>query len=459
LTGEPFAIERVVGDSVYAGTVVEEGELFIRVRASNQDTRLRTITSLVQRSEALKSDQQLHMEHIADKIVPWNFALAALTGIITRDFTRASAALMVDYSCILKMGGSIAVLSAMRDAARAGFTVKGARFFEAYAAADTIVFDKTGTLTQARPELKLILPVEDRTACTFCNEHEVLRLAACLEEHFPHPLARAVVRAATERGINHREEHAAVEYIMAHGIASSLAGKRVVIGSEHFVIEDEGVVIPQPKAKFIAAQTEGLTPLYLAVDGILVGVLGIADPLKPGVRASLTRLRELGFRRILMLTGDNQRSAARIASEAGISEYRADLLPDGKHRIVEELKAEGASVVMVGDGVNDSPALARADVGVALGQGTAIAREVADITHREDDLEVLVQLRLLSRELKARLDFTSKSAIGFNSAVMAGGILGLIEPPTASVLHNSSTVALCLKNSAPYEVHKRGGME
>jgi P-type E1-E2 ATPase len=399
----------------------------------------------VQRSEAIKSEQQMHMEQAAERIVPWNFALAAITGIITRDFTRASAALMVDYSCILKMGGSIAVLGAMRDGAKAGFTVKGARYFESYATADTLVFDKTGTLTHAKPVLRSVLAFTDAY-----NEREVLRLAACLEEHFPHPLARAVVRAAEHRGIDHRERHAKVEYIVAHGIASSLDGARVVIGSKHFVMQDEGVPLDDSLADMLDVAMVGLTPLYLAVDGALVGVLGIEDPLKEDVRQTLERLRGMGFKRIIMLTGDNARSAERIAEEAGIEEFHADLLPDDKHRFIEQLKGECAGVVMVGDGVNDSPALACADVGIALGQGTAIAREVADITFVDDDLEALCTLRELSWELKRRLDFTSRSAISFNSAVMGAGLLGILTPSTASLLHNSSTVALCIRNSRPY---------
>jgi heavy metal translocating P-type ATPase len=453
LTGEPFGIERTIGDSVFAGTVVEEGELYLRVRVSDADTRIRTVTSLVQRSEALKAKLQLRMERVADRVVPFNFLLAAAMGALTRDFTRASAALMVDYSCVLKMGGSIAVLGAMRDAAKAGFTVKGARFFEAFASADTIIFDKTGTLTQAKPALRTILPVADSARSKVYSEKEILRLAACLEEHFPHPLARAVVNAAIERGIGHREHHAAVEYIMAHGIASTLDGKRVVIGSEHFVVHDENVAVAPRLAERIAAATEGLTPLYLAIDGHLVGVLGIDDPLKDEVRGTMERLREMGFARIVMLTGDNRRSAARIAESAGIGEYCADLLPEDKHRIIEKLKEEGATVVMVGDGVNDSPALARADVGIALGQGTAIAREVADITCTGDDLKALIKLRSLSCELKKRLERTARNAIGFNSAIMAGGVLGLLQPKTSSLLHNASTVALCLENASPYLKH------
>jgi heavy metal translocating P-type ATPase len=454
LTGEPYPIERCPGDSVFAGTVVENGELYLRVRVANKDTRLRAITSLVQRSEALKSNQQLHMEQAARRIVPWNFALAAATWLITRDFTRASAALMVDYSCVLKMGGSIAVLSAMRDAAKLGFTVKGARFFESYANADTIIFDKTGTLTKARPELKLILPVANDAIGDFYCEREVLRLSACLEEHFPHPLARAVVRAAAERGVDHRERHAKVEYIVAHGIVSSLEGRRVVIGSAHFVFGDENVPCSPEMAELLASALDGLTPLYLAVDNVLVGVLGISDPLKENAQETINELRQLGFKRIIMLTGDNARSAEPIAKELGIDEFHADLLPDDKYDIVARLVDEGNVAVMVGDGVNDSPALARADVGISLGTGTAIAREVADITYAEDDLRALIVLRHLAKELNSRLNFTSRSAVGFNSAVMAGGLLGVVTPGAASLLHNSSTVALCLKNAANYKVVK-----
>ena len=322
--------------------------------------------------------------------MPWNFLLAGAVALTTRSLVKTSAALMVDYSCALKLTGSIAVLAAMSQSAQAGFTVKGSKHFEAMAAADTIVFDKTGTLTEATPNVACVLALDG------WNRREVLRLAACLEEHFPHPVARAVVRAAAEKNLRHRERHADVEYLVAHGIASSLDGKRVVIGSEHFVVEDEGVSLTEEQKRRVADETEGLSPLYLAVDGELIGVIGIEDPLKAGVREAIADLRMLGFKRVVMLTGDGERTAARIADAAGVTEYRANLLPEDKYAFVERLKAEGSKVVMVGDGVNDAPALSLADVGIAMGQGTAVAKEVADITLTGGHLSALVTLRTLS---------------------------------------------------------------
>ena len=384
------------------------------------------------------------MERLADRIVPWNFLLAGVVALATRSLAKTSAALMVDYSCALKLTGSIAVLSAMRQSAQAGFTVKGSKHFEAMARADTIVFDKTGTLTEATPKVACVLALDG------WNRREVLRLAACLEEHFPHPVARAVVRAAAEKNLKHRERHADVEYIVAHGIASSLDGKRVVIGSEHFVVEDEGGPISAQQAERVARESEGLSPLYLAVDGELVGVIGIEDPLKEGVARAVAELRALGFERVVMLTGDNERTAARIAAEAGVTEFEANLLPEDKHAFVERLKAEGRTVAMVGDGVNDAPALSLADVGIAMGQGTAVAREVADITLTGGDLSALVSLRRLSSELTERLDSSFKEVVAINSALLAAGIGGLVTPQASSLLHNASTVALSLRNAGSY---------
>ena len=446
LTGEPLAVERTVGDDVFAGTAVEEGEIYVRIRAASGETKLRSIVSLVEMSESLKSDAQTKRERLADRIVPWNFLLAGIVALTTKSLVKTSAALMVDYSCALKLTGSISVLSAMSQAAKAGFTVKGSKHFEAFAAADTIVFDKTGTLTEATPEVKCVLSLDG------WDEDEVLRFAACLEEHFPHPVARAVVRAAAERNLEHRERHAAVEYIVAHGIASSLDGKRVVIGSKHFVVEDENIVVSEEQQATIDASTQGLSPLFLAVDGELVGVIGIEDPLKPGVAEAVSELRELGFEHIVMLTGDNEKTAERIAAAAGITEFRANMLPEGKHAVVEDLKAQGRKVVMVGDGVNDSPALSAANVGVAMGQGTAIAKEVADITLTQGDLHSLVQMRKLSQNLMARLDTTFAQTIGVNTALLAGGIGGIITPQTSSLLHNASTIALSMHSSRSYNL-------
>ena len=446
LTGEPLAVERTVGDDVFAGTAVEEGEIFVRVRSCASDTKLRSIVSLVELSESLKAGAQTRRERLADAIVPWNFLLAGAVALATRSLAKTSAALMVDYSCALKLTGSIAVLSAMSQSAKAGFTVKGSRCFEEFAASDTIVFDKTGTLTEATPQVACVIALDG------WNRGQILRLAACLEEHFPHPVARAVVRAAAQRNLKHRERHAEVEYIVAHGIASSLDGKRVVIGSEHFVIEDEGVFIDDAQRAKIDAEAGDLSVLYLAVDGKLVGAIGIEDPLKPDAAESIAQLRGLGFEHIVMLTGDNERAAARIAGEAGIDEYEANLLPEQKHAYVEQLVSQGRRVVMVGDGVNDSPALSAANVGVAMATGTAIAKEVADITLSDGDPSSLVSLRKLSTSLMRRLDTSFAQVIAFNSALLAGGIAGIVTPQASSLLHNASTVALSLKTSTPYRI-------
>ncbi len=446
LTGEPLAVERTAGDDVFAGTVVEEGEVVVRVRAAAGDTKLRSIVALVEQSESLKAGVQTRREALANRIVPWNFLLAGVVALATRSLVKTSAALMVDYSCALKLTGSIAVLSAMSQSVKEGFVVKGSKHFEAVANADTIVFDKTGTLTNATPEVVKVVAFDG------WNRTQVLRFAACLEEHFPHPVARAVVRAAAARNLKHRERHAEVEYIVAHGIASSLEGKRCVIGSAHFVIEDEGVVVPPADQETIEREFADLSPLYLAVDGHLVGVVGVTDPLKPGVRAAVDELRALGFEHVVMLTGDSAKAAAPIAAAAGITEYQANMLPEQKHAYIERLRAEGRRVVMVGDGVNDSPALSLADVGVAMGSGTAIAREVADITLAEGDLMSLVRLRRLSRELMRRMDRQFGQVMAFNSLLLALGIGGAVTPQLSSLLHNGSTVAFSLESARPYRL-------
>ena len=444
LTGEPLAVERAAGDSVYAGTACENGEMYVRVTHGAGGTKLRSIVSMVEQSESLKSEAQSRREHLANAIVPWNFLLAGIVALTTRSLVKTSAALMVDYSCALKLTSSISVLSAMSQSARAGFTVKGSKHFEELAAADTIVFDKTGTLTEASPSLADVLAFGD------WREDDVLRFSACLEEHFPHPVARAVVRAAERRHLEHRERHAEVEYVVAHGIASSLDGKRVVIGSRHFVVEDEGVRVSPEQDALIERRTVGLSSLYLAVNGELVGVLAIADPIKPGVPEAIARLRALGFSHIVMLTGDNEVAAARIAAQAGITEFEANLLPEDKHAYVERLREQGRRVVMVGDGVNDSPSLSAANVGVAMGNGTAIAREVADVTLVQSDMAALVGLRRLSCELMKRMSATSMQVIGFNSALLALGIAGVITPQTSSLLHNSSTVLFSMRDVRAY---------
>lgn len=444
LTGEPLAVERSAGDDVFAGTVVEDGSILVRVRANTAQTKLRSIVSLVQAADSLKSEGQSHMEDLANKIVPWNFLLAGLVALTTRSLIKTSAALMVDYSCALKLTGSVAVMTAMSDAAKMGVMVKGAKYFESFAKADTIVFDKTGTLTEAQPRLACVLTTDG------WSEDEVLRLSACLEEHFPHPVARAVVNAARERELEHRERHAAVEYIVAHGIASSIEGRRAIVGSAHFVFEDEGAQLESDIKERIESQMQGLSPLYLAVDGTVVGVLGIEDPLKPGVREAIADLHALGVKHVVMLTGDSERTAERIAREAGVDEFKAELLPEDKYAYVERIKREGRHVAMVGDGVNDSPALGLADVGLAMGGGSDIAKEVADIILTDTDLAAIVRLRRMSQGLIDRLTSSYSKVMLTNSALLALGITGMITPQTSSLLHNGSTIAYSLSNAKAY---------
>lgn len=444
LTGEPLAVERSEGDDVFAGTVVEDGSILVRVRANTAQTKLRSIVSLVQTADSLKSEGQSHMEDLANKIVPWNFLLAGLVALTTRSLIKTSAALMVDYSCALKLTGSVAVMTAMSDAAKMGVMVKGAKYFESFAKADTIVFDKTGTLTEAQPRLACVLTTDG------WSEDEILRLSACLEEHFPHPVARAVVNAARERGLEHRERHAAVEYIVAHGIASSIEGRRAIIGSAHFVFEDESAQLESDIKERIESQMQGLSPLYLAVDGTVVGVLGIEDPLKPGVREAIADLHALGVKHVVMLTGDSERTAERIAREAGVDEFKAELLPEDKYAYVERIKGEGRHVAMVGDGVNDSPALGLADVGLAMGGGSDIAKEVADIILTDTDLAAIVRLRRMSQGLIGRLTSSYSKVMLTNSALLALGITGMITPQTSSLLHNGSTIAYSLGNAKAY---------
>lgn len=444
LTGEPLAIVRKTGDTVYAGTTVEEGEIFIRISGNPEESKLRSIVSMVEQSEALKSSDQKYIEAMADKLVPWNFLLAGIVALTTRNLTKTAAALMVDYSCALRLSGSIAVMAAQSESAKRGFTVKGSRYFKHMAEADVIVFDKTGTLTQATPSVREVTSYNEMPA------EEVLRLAACLEEHFPHPVARAVVNEAMKRGLEHRERHAEVEYVVAHGIASSINGKRCVIGSEHFVVEDEHVPIAPTELEAIHEKACGTSPLFLAVDNVLWGVLYIEDPLKENVAEVVEELKQAGFKRVIMLTGDNERSARRIATKTGISEFKADLLPEHKHEIVEQLQAEGHRVVMVGDGVNDSPALAAAQVSIAMSSGSAVAREAADISLVSDDLHSLVELRKLSCILEKRMAQGYRFTIGFNTLLLALGIGGIITPQASSLLHNSATVGISAYNARAF---------
>lgn len=443
-TGEPLPIMRQAGDSVFAGTTVEEGELYVEVTDNPDESRIHSILQMITGAEALKSSEQRRMEQMADKLVPWNFALAGIVALATRSLQRTAATLMVDYSCALRMSGAIAVMAAQREGARRGFVVKGSRYFDAMCKADTIVFDKTGTLTNAEPHLDFIEPYDGYT------REEVLKLAACLEEHFPHPVARAIVNAAAQEGIEHREEHAEVEYIVAHGIASSLHDKRVVIGSMHFVLEDEHVQISDKELAEIESRAAGTSPLLLAVDSELRGVLYIDDPLRPETPDAIAQLRENGFSKIIMLTGDSTRAAKRMAKEAGVDEFYAELLPEDKQRIVRELQRQGRNVCMVGDGVNDSPALAAANVSIALGAGSAVAREAADIALTSDSLKSIIDLRKLSQELNRRTKQGYGFTLAFNSALLAAGIAGLLSPQQSALLHNGSTFALSAMNSRRY---------
>ncbi len=444
LTGEPIAALRKVGDTAYAGTSVEDGEIFIKVVGDPTESKIRSIVAMVERSEALKSSEQKRIESMADNLVPWNFLLAGLVALFSHNMDKTAAALMVDYSCALKLSGSIAVMAAQRESVLRGFTVKGSRCFDHMAEADVIIFDKTGTLTAAAPAVREVVPYGEY------SRNEALRLAACLEEHFPHPVARAVVNKASEEGLEHREHHAAVEYIVAHGIASSIDGKRVVIGSEHFIVEDEHVPLPEEELNKIHDKAQGSSPLFLAVDGTLQGVIYIEDPPKDNVANIISELRAEGFRRIIMLTGDSMRTAQYIADKAGITEFQANLLPEDKHRIVRELTEQGYKVAMVGDGVNDSPALAAAHVSIAMHAGSAIAREAADISLVTDNLHSLVELRRLAQALRTRMKQGYHFTIGFNSLLLALGISGILTPQLSAVLHNSSTIALSAYNTRAF---------
>lgn len=440
LTGEPLAVERTVGDDVFAGTAVEDGEIIVEVKANEGQTKLRTIVNLVEQTESYKSRTQSRMERLADRIVPWNFLLAGIVALTTRSLVKTSAALMVDYSCALKLTGSIAVLSAMSQSAQAGFTVKGSQHFESMAQADVIVFDKTGTLTEAAPQVARVLSLDG------WDDDEVLRFAACLEEHFPHPVARAVVRAAAEKGLEHRERHAEVEYIVAHGIASRVGGTRVVIGSAHFIFEDEGCTIPAgEQAKFDALDPQ-YSHLYLAASGVLAGVICIADPLRPEAAQVLHKLRKLGIAQTVMMTGDSDRTARAIAAQVGVDRCFAEVLPEDKAAFVRDAKAAGHTVVMIGDGINDSPALSAADIGIAIHSGAAIAREIADVTIRADSLEELVTLKAIANALQKRVGSNYRFVLSFNSALILLGALGILPPATSAMLHNLSTLGISLRS-------------
>ena len=440
LTGESVPVLKSAGAVLYAGTVVEEGECVLRVEQQSGSGRYDQIVTMIEASEKLKSTTESRALSLADRLVPYSLLGTAVTYLLTRNATRAISILMVDYSCALKLSMPLAVLSAMRECGAHHITVKGGRFLEAAARADTIVFDKTGTLTRATPTVAKIVPFGKWT------ERDVLQVAACLEEHYPHSMANAVVKAARERGVTHDEMHSEVEYVVAHGISSRINGCKTVIGSQHFVFEDEGCTVPEGgQAAFDALPAE-LSHLYLAVGGELAGVICVADPLREEAAQTLRQLRELGVSKLVMMTGDNERTAAAIAKQVGVDQYFAEVLPEDKARFVKEEKAAGRTVVMIGDGINDSPALSEADVGVAISGGAAIAREIADVTIAADDLRELVLLRRIAMALQRRTSWNYRFVIGFNSTLIALGALGVLPPATSALLHNLSTLGISVRS-------------
>jgi len=438
LTGESVPVAKRPGGAVYAGTVVEEGESVLEVKQASGQSRYDQIVEMIQRSEQMKSAAEAKASNLADKLVPYTFAGSLVSLALTRNLTRALSVLMVDFSCALKLAMPLAVLSAMREAGREHITVKGGKFLEAVASADTIVFDKTGTLTHACPRVARVIPFNGM------EEAEMLRLAACLEEHFPHSMANAVVEEAKRRGLSHEERHAKVEYLVAHGIASSVGGEQVCIGSAHFIFEDEKCVIPEGEENKFDALPPEFSQLYLAIDGVLSAVICISDPLREEAREVLSALRNLGVKNLVMLTGDSPRTAASIAEQLGVDDFRAGVLPADKAEYVAAMRREGHTVLMVGDGINDSPALSEADAGIAISDGAAIAREIADITIAADSLWELVRLRQLAMGLMYRIQNNYRFVIGFNGALIGLGVAGILPPTTSAMLHNLSTLGVSL---------------
>lgn len=449
MTGEPLAVMKSAGASVFAGTVVEEGSVVIKVRKLSSDTKISKIIELIDNSENLKAGVQSKAERLADSIVPYSFLAFGLTLLFTRNVTKAVSVLMVDYSCAIKLSTPIAVISAIKEAADDDVTVKGGKYLEEYALADSIVFDKTGTLTNAEPVLEKVIALGDY------SEAETLKIAACLEEHFPHSVARAIVKGAADRDIDHAEEHAEVQYIVAHGISTTLHGKRAIIGSRHFVCEDEGIEITDEQQAEIDEKSGACSVVYLAVGNKLTGALCISDPPRPEAEEAVKQLKEAGITNIIMLTGDSAKAAEITAQKLGISDFRAQVLPEDKHRYVEQLKEQGHRVIMVGDGINDAPALAAANVSVAMSDASDIAKETADITVRGADLTQLAAIRQLSEKLMHRINSNYRFILLFNSVLLLSGAFGLLQPSASALLHNASTMAICAKSMTPLEDKKR----
>ena len=449
LTGESIPVPKRPGGAVYAGTVVEEGECVLEVKQASGQSRYDQIVHMIEQSEQMKSEAESKAANLADKLVPYTFVGSLLSFVLTRNVARALSVLMVDFSCALKLAMPLAVLSAMREAGRAHITVKGGKFLEAVAAADTIVFDKTGTLTHACPRVAQVVSFGGK------EEAEMLRLAACLEEHFPHSMANAVVEEAKRRGLRHEEYHSKVEYLVAHGIASTVDEERVLIGSAHFIFEDEGCVIPEDEQERFDALPPEYSHLYLAVGGQLAAVICISDPLREEAKEVLSTLRALGITNTVMLTGDSYRTAAAIAAQVGVDDFRAGVLPADKAEYVARLRREGHTVLMVGDGINDSPALSEADAGIAISDGAAIAREIADITIAADSLWELVELRRIAMALMARIHSNYRFVIGFNGALIALGVAGVLPPATSATLHNLSTLGVSLRSMSALPLSKK----
>lgn len=443
MTGESLPVQKSVGSYVYAGTVAEEGECVICVEKAMGGGRYDRIVRMIEESEKLKSTAEDKASRLADKLVPYTLGGTVLTYLLTRNVTKMLAVLMVDFSCALKLSMPIAVLSAMRESSAHHISVKGGRFMEAVANADTIVFDKTGTLTYATPRVAMIE--------TFggCEESEMLRLAACLEEHYPHSIANAVVAEATARGLGHEERHAEVQYVVAHGITSAVDNERVCIGSAHFIFEDEACRVPAGEEDKLASLHGEYSYLYLAIGGELAAVLCIDDPIKAGARNAIRALHDCGIGRIVMMTGDNEKTAARVAAAVGVDDFRAEVLPEDKANFVRAEREAGRTVIMVGDGVNDTPALSEANVGIAVSTGAAIAREVADVTVLSDDLDALVTLRRIAAALQARIGHNYRTIVSFNSLLILLGVTGTIQPTFSALLHNASTLAISLRSMTP----------
>ena len=441
LTGESVPVQRTVGNTVFAGTVVEEGEITIRVKEVEGNNRFDQIVTMIEESEKLKSELEGKAEHYADKLVPWTLGATGLTYLLTRNVTKAMSILMVDFCCALKLAMPISVLSAIREASLYNVTVKGGKFLEAVAEADTIVFDKTGTLTKAHPTVVDLVNFNDEY-----SSDDMLRVAACLEEHFPHSMAKAVVDAASKKGLSHEEMHTKVEYIVAHGIATSINGKRTVIGSYHFVFEDEKCVVPAGKEPLFESLPLYYSHLYLAIEGKLSAVICIEDPLRDEASAVVTSLKKAGISKVVMMTGDSERTASVIAKKVGVDEYYAEVLPEDKAAFVEREKAKGRKVIMIGDGINDSPALSAANVGIAISDGAEIAREIADITVGSDDLYQIVTLKYISNALMKRIKSNYRKIVGFNSGLIALGVAGVLPPTTTALLHNGSTILISVNS-------------